>query len=314
MIDRNYPVFVAGHHGLVGAAVTRRLSAEGFSNLIKRSRSQLDLRDAVAVSRFFAECRPRVVVLAAARVGGILANATYPGDFIRENLEIQTAVLDAARRHEVEKLVFLGSSCIYPRLAPQPIPESAFLTGPLETTNRAYAVAKIAGVQMCQAYWVQYGCRFLSVMPSNLYGPRDNFDLATSHVLPALIRKFHEAKVTRESEVMIWGSGTPRREFLHVDDLADAILFLMDHYESPEIVNVGTGNDLTILELAEIVRDVVGFAGEMRLDPTKPDGTPRKLLDVSRLSELGWTASIALRDGVRDTYDWFLASHVGVKA
>jgi len=297
---------VAGHRGLVGSAIVRRLKAGGCSNLLLRSSSELDLRDASAVERFFAEERPEYVFLAAAKVGGILANDTYPADFIRDNLQIQTNVIDASHRHGVGKLLFLGSSCIYPKHAPQPMPESCLLTGPLEPTNEWYAIAKIAGVKMCQAYRRQYGFNAISVMPTNLYGPGDNFDLKTSHVLPALIRKFHEAKLQRLPEVVVWGTGTPRREFLHVDDLADACVFLMERYDSSEPINVGWGEDITIGDLARLVSEVVGFTGRLRFDTTKPDGTPRKLLDVTRLSAQGWKPSISLRDGIVSTYDWFV--------
>ncbi|HZF31452.1 MAG TPA: GDP-L-fucose synthase, partial [Gammaproteobacteria bacterium] len=255
---------------------------------------------------FFADSRPEYVFMAAAKVGGILANDTHPADFIRDNLLIQNNVIDASHRHGVRKFCFLGSSCIYPRLAPQPLHEDSLLTGPLEPTNQWYAVAKIAGIKMCQAFALQYGFNAISAMPTNLYGPGDNFDLATSHVLPALIRKFHEAKVRRDPTVTIWGSGTPRREFLHVDDLADAVCFLMDRYDSPEIINVGCGEDLTIAELAKLVREIVGFDGEIVHDRSKPDGTPRKLLDVTKLTELGWRPRITLRDGIQSTYRWFL--------
>jgi len=301
-------VFVAGHRGLVGSAIVGRLAAEGFGAVLTADRRAVDLTRPDAVDAFFSAQRPEFVFLAAAKVGGILANDTWPGDFIRENLAIQLNVLDAARRHGVEKLLFLGSSCIYPKLAPQPIPEDALLTGPLEPTNEAYAVAKIAGIEMCQAYWRQYGCRFISVMPTNLYGPGDNFDLDSSHVLPALIRKFHEARETGAPAVTVWGSGRPRREFLHVDDLADACVFLMRRWDSPDIINVGVGEDVSIAELAELVRSVVGYEGEIRFDTTKPDGTPRKLLDVSRLHALGWRARIGLREGIERTYGWFRGS------
>jgi len=298
------PVYVAGHRGLVGSALVRRLEGSGVEPVV-RTRTELDLTDPIAVDAFFAEERPARVYLAAAKVGGIQANDEYPGDFIRENLAIQLHVLDAARRHGVEKLLFLGSSCIYPKHAAQPMAEDALLTGPLEPTNQAYAVAKIAGVEMCRAYWRQYGCRFISAMPTNLYGPGDNFDLETSHVLPALLRKFHEAKVHGHREVVLWGTGTPRREFLHVDDLADACVFLMDRWDRPDIVNVGVGEDIAIRELAELIREVVDVDVSITLDREKPDGTPRKLLDTTRLQELGWTPSIDLRDGIERTYAWF---------
>jgi len=298
-------IFIAGHKGLVGSAIYRRLTAEGLGGLITRDRNELDLRDSGAVNLFFERERPEIVFLAAARVGGILANAAYPAEFMYDNLAIQLNCIEAAHRQEVKKLLFLGSSCIYPKFASQPIRESELLGGHLEPTNEAYAVAKIAGVKMCQAYWTQYGKRFISVMPTNLYGPGDNFDLETSHVLPALIRKFHEAVQGGQDEVTIWGSGEVRREFLHVDDLADACLFLMDRWESPEIVNVGTGSDLLIMELAKLIGSIVGFEGRLVFDRTKPDGVPRKLLDSSRLRNLGWSPTTALEDGIRQTYDWF---------
>jgi len=300
-------VFVAGERGLAGSAIRRALGARGFTNVVSAPRAALDLRDAAAVDRFFATERPAYVFMAAAKVGGIVANDTYPADFIRDNLLIQTNVIDAAYRHGTKKLCFLGSSCIYPRLAPQPLAESALLTGPLEPTNQWYAVAKIAGIKMCQAYARQYGFNAISVMPTNLYGPGDNFDLQNSHVLPALLRKFHTAKQAGDTEVTVWGSGTPRREFLYVDDLADALCFLMERYESPEIINVGCGDDVTIAELAALVRDVVGFRGTIVYDRSKPDGTPRKLLDVSKCTALGWRARTKLADGIAATYAWYLA-------
>ena len=307
-VDRGARIFVAGHRGLVGGAILRALQARGYDNLLTRARSALDLRDAAAVDAFFRVERPEHVILAAARVGGILANDTRPVDFLRDNLEIQTHVIDAAHRHGAKKLVFLGSSCIYPRLAPQPIPETALLTGPLESTNEWYAIAKIAGIRLCQAYAKQYGFNAISLMPTNLYGPGDNFDLETSHVLPALIRKFHEAKTSGAASVTVWGTGTPRREFLYVDDLADAVCYLLERYDSPEIVNVGVGRDIAIGELATLIRGIVGFEGEIVFDRSKPDGTPRKLLDVSRLESLGWRASTDLETGIRETYRWYLAS------
>jgi len=304
-VDKGAKIYVAGHRGLVGSAILRRLRAEGYENLVLRTRQELDLTDQRAVNRFFEEERPEYVFLAAAKVGGILANATYPGDFIRENLLIQTNVIDAAHRYGVKKLLFLGSSCIYPKFAPQPMKEEYLLTGPLESTNEAYAVAKIAGIKMVQAYRRQYGFRGISLMPTNLYGPGDNFDLETSHVIPALLRKFHEAKEAGRKEVVVWGTGTPRREFLHVDDLADASIFLMRHYDEEEIINVGVGEDISIRELAELIARVVGFKGEIVYDTSKPDGTPRKLLDVSRLFALGWRPRISLEEGLRQTYEWF---------
>jgi GDP-L-fucose synthase len=300
-------IFVAGHRGLVGGAICRALEARGFDELILRTRDELDLRDAAEVDAFFRVERPEYVILAAAKVGGILANDNYPVEFLRDNLEIQTHVIDAAYRHKAAKLVFLGSSCIYPKLAPQPIREDSLLTGPLEPTNEWYAIAKIAGVKLCQAYAKQHGFRAISVMPTNLYGPGDNFDLAKSHVLPALIRKFHEAKTAGASHVTVWGTGRPRREFLYVDDLAEAVCFLLERYESPEIINVGVGEDISIAELAALVREIVGFDGEIAYDSSKPDGTPRKLLDVSKITALGWKAHTALAAGIGDTYRWYLA-------
>lgn len=301
-------IYVAGHRGLVGSALVRRLRADGLSQLILRTRDGLDLCDQAAVNRFFGTERPAYVFLAAARVGGILANSTFPGDFIRENLMIQSNVIDAAWRYGARKLLFLGSSCIYPRLAPQPIKEEYLLTGPLEGTNEPYAIAKIAGLKTVQAYRRQYGFDGISLMPTNLYGPGDNFGLADSHVVPALIRKFDEAKSAGAPEVAVWGTGAPRREFMHVDDLADAAMFLMRHHGSEDIINVGVGEDVSIAELAGIVREVVGFEGRIIFDPSKPDGTPRKLLDVSRLRALGWRARIGLREGIHSTYQWYVNS------
>jgi GDP-L-fucose synthase len=301
-------IYVAGHRGLVGSAISRLLCAEGFSQLILRTRAELDLLDRDAVDRFFAAEKPEFVFLAAAKVGGILANSTYPADFLRDNLMIQNNVIDSAYRHGVQKLQFLGSSCIYPKFAPQPIREDYLLTGALEPTNEWYAIAKIAGIKMAQAYRRQYGFNAISLMPTNLYGPGDNFDLSTSHVLPALIRKFHEAKQQNAAEVVVWGSGTPRREFLHVDDLAAAAVFLMRHYNEGEIVNVGTGRDITIREVAELIQRVTGYEGAIAFDASKPDGTPRKLLDVAKLSALGWQASIPFDQGVAQTYDWYRRS------
>lgn len=300
-------IFVAGHRGLVGSAIVRQLQAAGYDQLLLRSRSELDLKSQADVERFFMQERPDYVFLAAAKVGGIHANNTYPADFIRENLQIQTNVIDSAYRAGVQKLIFLGSSCIYPRLAPQPIPEDALLTGPLEATNEWYAIAKIAGIKMCQAYRRQYGFPAISLMPTNLYGPGDNFDLANSHVLPALIRKFHDARLRGDSTVTVWGSGTPRREFLHVDDMAAASVYLARHYEDEQLINVGTGTDVTIAELADLVRQAVGFEGEIVYDSSKPDGTPRKLMDSSRLRGLGWAPQIDLADGIASTYQWFLS-------
>ncbi len=305
-MNRTSRVFVAGHRGLVGSAILRRLEAEGYENLITRARAELDLTDQRAVDDFFLRERPEYVCLAAAKVGGILANSTYAADFIRDNLQIQTNGIDSAYRHGTRKLLFLGSSCIYPKHAPQPMKEEHLLTGPLEPTNEPYAVAKIAGIKMLQAYRRQYGFRGISLMPTNLYGPGDNFHPQDSHVLPALIRRFHEAKETNQPEVVVWGTGTPRREFLFVDDLADAAVFLMGRYDDEGIVNVGVGEDVPIRELAELVRDVVGYRGEIVFDPSKPDGTPRKLLDVTRLHGLGWRAKTPLAEGIARTYRWFL--------
>ena len=304
-MDSSARVYVAGHRGMVGSAVVRHLLAQGFTDVVGATSAELDLREAGAVEEFVKNTAPQVVVLAAARVGGILANASAPADFLADNLRIQLNVLQAAQRFGVQRLLFLGSSCIYPKHAPQPISESALLTGPLEETNDGYAIAKIAGILQVQALRRQYGVAYVSAMPTNLYGPNDNFDPASSHVLPAMIRRFHEAKVTGAEQVTVWGSGTPRREFLHVDDLAEAVLFLLEHYDDPAPVNVGTGRDITIRALAELVAEVVGWEGELVQDTTRPDGTPRKLLDVSRLAHLGWTARIGLREGIESTYAWY---------
>jgi GDP-L-fucose synthase len=306
-MNKDADIFVAGARGLVGSALCRTLTERGFTRILAPSRAALDLRDRGAVERFFTAERPQYVFMAAAKVGGIVANDRYPADFIRDNLEIQTNVIDAAYRAGTRKLCFLGSSCIYPRLAPQPMQEASLLTGPLEPTNQWYAIAKIAGIKMCQAYALQHGFNAISVMPTNLYGPGDNFDLETSHVLPALLRKFHTAKESGAAEVTVWGSGTPRREFLYVDDLADALCFLMERYDSPEIINVGWGEDVTIAELAALVAEVVGFGGAIVFDRSKPDGTPRKLLDVGKISSLGWRPRTRLPDGIRTTFEWYLA-------
>jgi len=298
-------IFVAGHNGLVGSAICRRLRADDVEPLVA-GRSELDLTDQRAVTAWFDQHEVEQVYLAAARVGGIYANDTYPAEFIRDNLVVQTNVIHAASKSGVEKLLFLGSSCIYPKLAAQPMAEGSLLTGPLEPTNEYYAIAKIAGIKMCQAYRKQYGFNAISVMPTNLYGPADNFDLEYSHVLPALIRKCHEAQVSGAKAVEIWGSGEPRREFLHVDDLADACVFLMQNYSSPDIINVGWGKDISIAELATLVQKVVGFEGELVFNPSKPDGTPRKLLDTTQLNNLGWCPRIRLADGIASTYRWFL--------
>jgi len=309
-VDKASKIYVAGHRGLVGSAIYRKLQTEGYTNLVVRSRSELDLTNQQQVYDFFARERPDYVFLAAAKVGGILANNTYPADFIRENLLIQTNVIDAAYRYGVKKLLFLGSSCIYPKYAPQPMKEEYLLSGKLEPTNESYAIAKISGIITCQSYRRQYGFNAISLMPTNLYGPGDNFDLDTSHVLAALIRKFAEAKESGAQEVVVWGTGTPRREFLHVDDLADAALFLMRNYDDGEIVNVGVGEDISISELAELVADVVGYRGKIVYDTSKPDGTPRKLLDVSKLTALGWRPKISLREGIRQTYEWYVSNRM----
>ncbi len=308
IMDKSDTIFVAGYRGMVGSALMRRLEAEAFSNVVTRERAQLDLTDESAVAKFFAEEKPDIVILAAAKVGGIKANNDYPVEFLVENLRIQNNVIRSAYDNGVRKLLFLGSSCIYPKFAPQPIAESALLTGPLEQTNEAYAIAKIAGIKLCQAFSCEYGANFISAMPTNLYGPNDNFDLETSHVLAALLRKAHEAKMHNDQKLIVWGTGKPRREFLHVDDLASACLLLLEKYDSPEIINVGCGEDSSIRELAELVCEVVGFDGELAWDTTKPDGTPRKLLDVSKIRALGWKPAIPLRDGIKRTYNWFVAN------
>ncbi|MCC3382048.1 GDP-L-fucose synthase family protein [Paenibacillus farraposensis] len=304
-MDFHSNIYVAGHNGLVGSAIVRALEGAGYQHIITRTSRELDLRNKEAVDRFFETEPVDYVFLAAAKVGGILANNEYPADFIRDNLLIQTNVIDAAYRANVSKLLFLGSTCIYPKFAPQPLKEEYLLTGELEPTNEPYAIAKIAGIKMCQSYNRQYGTRFISVMPTNLYGPGDNFDLQTSHVLPALIRKFHEAKLNQAPTVEVWGSGTPRREFLHSDDLAEACLFLMNHYEGNEIVNIGVGIDISIRELAERVKEVVGYEGEITFNTSAPDGTPRKLVDVSRIAGLGWSARISLDEGLQSVYQDF---------
>lgn len=305
-MERDSTIFVAGHRGLVGGAITRALKARGHERLILRTRHELDLRDQIAVRAFFEAERPKYVFLAAAKVGGIHANDTYPAEFIHENLLIQNNVIDSAYRCGAEKLLFLGSSCIYPKRCPQPMREEYLLTGPLEPTNEWYAIAKIAGIKMCQAYRKQYGFDAISAMPTNLYGPGDNFHPENSHVLPALIRRFHEAKLAGAPDVTIWGTGTPKREFLYVDDLADGLLCLMDRYSGAEQVNIGCGDDLSILSLAELIAEVVDYKGEIKTDPSKPDGTPRKLLDVSKINALGWSAKTALRVGIQATYESFL--------
>lgn len=312
-MDTNSRIYIAGHRGLVGSAIWREFERAGFRNLVGASSTELDLRDRDAVFRFLRSTRPDVIVDAAARVGGIHANDTYPAEFLSDNLRIQVNVMDAANDIGVDRLLFLGSSCIYPKFAEQPIKESSLLTGKLESTNDSYAIAKIAGMMQVQAARKQYGRHWISAMPTNLYGPFDNFHPENSHVLPALIRRFHEAGESGADEVVIWGSGLPRREFLYVDDLASACLFLLQHYDSPETINVGVGTDISILELAEKIADVVGYSGNVTLDRSKPDGTPQKLLDVSRLENLGWTAQTKLDDGIRQTYDWFVENHASIR-
>lgn len=310
LVELTSKIYIAGHRGLVGSAIVRKLEEKGYSNLVYRSSKELDLRDKIQVDTFFEDEKPEYVFLAAAKVGGIVANNDFPADFIRDNLLIQTNVIDAAYRSGSKKLLFLGSTCIYPKFAPQPMNEDALLTGVLEPTNEPYAIAKIAGIKMCESYNRQYGTNYISVMPTNLYGPNDNFDLETSHVLPALIRKFHEAKVNDEPFVEVWGTGTPRREFLYSDDLADAVVYLMNHYKANQFVNIGVGKDISIKELAEKAKEVVGFNGDIRFDTSKPDGTPRKLVDVTRLNELGWKATTSLDEGLEKAYKWFLNNTV----
>lgn len=301
-LDKNASIFVAGHRGMVGSAIVRKLQHQGFKNIITRTSKELDLKNAQAVADFFANEKPEYVFLAAAKVGGIVANNTYRADFIYENIMIQSNVIHNAYRNNVKKLLFLGSSCIYPKMAPQPLKEDYLLTGLLEPTNEPYAIAKIAGIKMCDAYRSQYGCNFISVMPTNLYGPNDNYDLKNSHVLPALIRKFHNAKATNAPFVEIWGSGSPMREFLHVDDLADACFFLMENYNEAGLINIGVGHDITIKDLALLVKTVVGYTGDLKFDASKPDGTPRKLMDVSKLAAFGWKYKIELEQGIKNVY------------
>ena len=310
-MDTQDRIYVAGHRGLVGAALLRALAARGYKNIVCATSKELDLRDQAAVRGFYDLHKPDYVFVAAAKVGGILANDSYPADFIYENLMIEANLIHEAYRHDVKKLLFLGSTCIYPKMAPQPLKEEYLLTGPLEPTNEWYAVAKIAGIKLCQAYRRQYGCRYICAMPTNLYGPGDNFDLQNSHVMPALIRKVHEAKTLNQSSVVVWGTGTPRREFMHVDDCVDACMFLMESYDNAGIVNVGVGEDITIHDLAVIVKNVVGFEGDIVFDSGKPDGTPRKLVDISRLKSLGWAPKVSLEQGVRSTYEWYLAQGIG---
>ena len=310
-MKKDSKIYVAGHRGLVGSAIVRKLKNDGYTNIITRTHKELDLLNNAIVADFFQQEKPAYVFLAAARVGGILENDTYPAEFIYQNLQIQNNIIHNSYLNGVKKLLFLGSSCIYPRECPQPIKEEYLLTGPLEKTNEAYALAKISGIKMCQSYNKQYKAKYISVMPTNLYGPNDNFDLTSSHVLPALIRKFHEAKVNNKSKVIIWGTGTPRREFLHVDDMAAACVFLMNNYSKTEFLNIGTGQDLPIQELAEIVKKVIKFNGKIINDMSKPDGTPQKLLDVSRLHKTGWRHTIELREGITKTYEWFLKNYKG---
>jgi GDP-L-fucose synthase len=305
-MNKDSKIYVAGHRGLVGSALVRKLQTEGFSNLILKTKTELDLLDQKAVADFFNAEKPEYVFLAAAKVGGIIGNQTYPANFIFQNLTIQNNIIHSAYTSGVKKLLFLGSSCIYPRECPQPIKEEYLLTGPLEETNKSYAVAKIAGIIECQSFNRQYKTNFISVMPTNLYGPNDNFDLQNSHVLPALLKKFHQAKINNEKSATVWGTGSAKREFLHVDDLADACVYLMNNYDSGEIVNIGTGEDISIKEIAELIKEVVDFKGEIDWDKTKPDGTPRKLLDVSRLHNLGWRHKINLADGLKSYYQWYL--------
>ncbi|WP_163182727.1 GDP-L-fucose synthase [Neobacillus sedimentimangrovi] len=309
-MNKDSKIYVAGHRGLVGSAIVRKLEEKGYTNVVFRTSKELDLRDKYAVDNFFAEEKPEFVFLAAAKVGGIVANNEYPADFIRDNLLIQTNIIDAAYCTNVKKLLFLGSTCIYPKMAPQPLKEEYLLTGELEPTNEPYAIAKIAGIKMCQSYNRQYGTQYISVMPTNLYGPNDNFDLHTSHVLPALIRKFHEAKENKAPFVEVWGTGTPRREFLYSDDLADACIYLMNNYSGNEIVNIGVGEDIAIKDLAKKIKAVVGYTGEIQFDTTKPDGTPRKLVDVTKLNSLGWKAKISLDEGLKKAYQWYLENEL----
>ena len=304
-MDKNAKIYIAGHRGLVGSAIVRELQKNGYTNIITKSHSELDLKSQIETEKFFSIEKPEYVFLAAAKVGGILANNIYPADFIRDNLMIETNVIDSAYKNKVKKLLFLGSSCVYPKSAPQPIKEEYLLTGELEPTNKAYALAKIAGIVMCQSYNKQYGVNFISVMPTNLYGENDNFDLESSHVLPAMIRKFDDAKKNNAKGIILWGTGKPKREFLYVDDLASACIFLMNNYDNSEIINIGTGEDLSILELANMVKEITEYEGNIIWDSSKPDGTPRKLLDVSKIKSLGWKHSINLKEGIKRTYEWY---------
>lgn len=310
VMNKESKIYIAGHRGLVGSAILRKLKTEGYKNLVYKTSKELDLRNPIEVGDFFEKEKIDYVFLAAAKVGGIVANNEYPADFIRDNLMIQTNVIDASYRTNVQKLLFLGSTCIYPKMAPQPLKEEYLLTGVLEPTNEPYAIAKIAGIKMCESYNRQYGTKYISAMPTNLYGENDNFDLHSSHVLPALIRKFHEAKVNNSEYVEVWGTGTPKREFLYSDDLADACLFLMNNYEGNEIVNIGVGEDIPIKDLAYLVKSITGFEGELKFDTTKPDGTPRKLVDVTKINSLGWKASTSLEKGLQKAYNWFLENEV----
>jgi GDP-L-fucose synthase len=310
-MDTKDKIYVAGHRGMVGSAIKRKLIKEGFTNIITKTSSELDLRNQQDVNDFFEEEKPGYVFLAAAKVGGIMANNTYKAEFLYDNLMIETNIIQAAYKNNVEKLLFLGSSCIYPKLAPQPLQEESLLSGLLEPTNEAYAIAKIAGIKLCEYYREQYGCNYISAMPTNLYGPNDNYDLQNSHVLPALIRKFHEAKISSASFVTLWGSGSPKREFLHVDDLANACFHLMQHYNEKQFLNIGTGEDLTIRELAELIKNVVGYTGDIIWDSNKPDGTPRKLMDVTKAHSLGWVHEISLEEGIKKTYTDFLTLNLG---
>ncbi|UQZ75697.1 GDP-fucose synthetase [Niallia circulans] len=311
-MKKDSKIYVAGHRGLVGSAIYRKLVSEGYTNLVSRTSKELDLRNPIEVNNFFDEEQIEYVFLAAAKVGGIVANNEYPADFIRDNLMIQTNVIDASYRTNVKKLLFLGSTCIYPKMAPQPLKEEYLLTGQLEPTNEPYAIAKIAGIKMCESYNRQYGTKYISAMPTNLYGENDNFDLHSSHVLPALIRKFHEAKANNSEYVEVWGTGTPKREFLYSDDLADACVFLMNNYEGNEIVNIGVGEDIPIKDLANLVKKVTGFEGELKFDTSKPDGTPRKLVDVAKINALGWKATTSLEEGLQKAYNWFLENELEV--
>ncbi len=309
-MEKKSKIYVAGHRGMVGSAIMRLLEKEGYTNILTVSSKEIDLRDTQSVAHFFEDQKPEYVFLAAAKVGGIIANSTYKADFIYDNLMIQNNVIHQSYRAGVKKLMFFGSSCVYPKLAPQPIKEEYLLSGLLEPTNEPYAIAKIAGIKMCDAYRAQYACNFISVMPTNLYGPNDNYDLTTSHVLPALLRKFHDAKNLMQPEVIIWGSGKPLREFLHADDLANACYFLMQHYNEPGLINIGMGNDISIYDLALLVKEIVGYEGKIMADSSKPDGTPRKLMDISKLSTLGWKATISLKDGIRQVYNEYFMPQV----